>query len=196
MILITQTLHFPGSILTVRLTFLLEKMEKPFHHLHRLIILSTQVLLSDNNLFVSGNGYDQNGFSVGLIAKYLLDPVSSITCPVNQTVNTDPNLCSAKVYGIDPASTSANITYTLTGATTASGTGSASGLIFNKGITTVTYALSSDATQSCSFTVTVLDKQPPVIENLIATPASLWPPDHKLKPVTLSVCCSRQLRNY
>lgn len=53
--------------------------------------------------------------------------------------------------------------YALTGATTGSGTGTASGKSFNKGITTVTYTLADDATQTCSFTVTVNDNEIPVL---------------------------------
>jgi hypothetical protein len=51
----------------------------------------------------------------------------------------------------------------LTGATTGSGSGSASGLTFNQGVTTVTYTRSDDATQSCSFMVTVEDREKPVV---------------------------------
>ncbi len=145
-------------------------------------------LISGNSLFAAGNGVDETGLSVGLIAKYLLDPVSSVTCPADHIVNTDVNLCAAKVYEIDPAITSggAKVTYNLTGATTGTGNGSASGMLFNKGVTTVTYTLSSDATKSCSFTVTVQDKRLPVIEHLRASPSILWPPDHKLKDVTIN----------
>ncbi len=144
------------------------------------------VLISGSSLFATGYGVDLNGIMPGIIAKYQLGIGGTLTCLADTVVNTDSNLCSAKVYGIDPVSTSGNVAYTLTGATTANGSGPASGLVFNKGVTTVTYALSSDATQSCSFTVTLQDKQPPVIENLTASPSALWPPDHKLKTVTLS----------
>ena len=45
--------------------------------------------------------------------------------------------------------------YTLSGATTATGSGTASGLSFNGGITTVTYVLTGSPSVNCFFTVTV-----------------------------------------
>jgi hypothetical protein len=47
----------------------------------------------------------------------------------------------------------------------------------------------SDAitTVSCTTTVTIVDTQPPVITSAGATPNSLWPPNHKMVPVAVSV---------
>lgn len=42
------------------------------------------------------------------------------------------------------------------------------------------------ATTFCSFTVTVNDVEPPVIHNLTVTPPVLWPPNHKMKNVTVN----------
>jgi uncharacterized delta-60 repeat protein len=148
-------------------------------------------VISGSNLFVAGYGTNENGAFVGLIAKFDLgnvDEKSSITCPANQTVNTDNNSCAATVNNIDPTVTPAGATvnYTLIGATTGKGSGSVSGKPFNKGVTTVTYTLTNDATKSCSFTVTVQDKQLPVINNLSVSQTTLWPPDHKLKDITVN----------
>jgi uncharacterized delta-60 repeat protein len=145
-------------------------------------------LLSGNDLFGSGNSIDSRGISVGIIAKYKLEDASGVTCPSDQVVNTDNDLCTAKVYNIDPTVTPAGVTvnYTLTGATTGTGTGSVSGKLFNKGVTTVTCTLNNDATKTCSFTVTVQDKQVPVINNLNVSPTTLWPPDHKLKDIIVN----------
>lgn len=85
-------------------------------------------------------------------------PSGSITCPGNVTVNPFTNDCKAAVYSIDAVglpSNDSSYTYTLTGATTGNGIGTASGKLFNAGITTVKYALISSPTVSCSFTVTV-----------------------------------------
>ena len=147
--------------------------------------------LSGNSLFVAGTGTEKSGAGVGIIAKFKIDDIGStgsITCPGNQTVNTDDNSCAANVNNIDPTVTpvGATVNYTLTGATTGTGSGSVSGKSFNKGVTTVTYTLSNDATKSCSFTVTVQDKQLPVINNLSVSQTTLWPPDHKLKDITVS----------
>ena len=81
----------------------------------------------------------------------------TITCPGNVVVSAAAGQCSAVVNNIDavtsPAGTS--YTYTMSGATTGTGTGTVSGKIFNAGVTTVTYALSSAPSINCSFTVTV-----------------------------------------
>jgi len=145
-------------------------------------------LISSNSLFVSGEGLNKDGSSVGIVAKFRLDAVSTISCPGNQLVTTDTNACTAHVKNIDPTVTPAGsaFTYQLKGATTGSGQGSATGKIFNKGVTTVTYSVVSDPTKTCSFTVTIQDKQLPVISNLRASPTTLWPPDHKLVDVTVS----------
>jgi len=142
-----------------------------------------------NSLFLTGFVYDR--IQPGIIAKYRLDGGSGITCPPNVTLNTDKNTCSAKVPGIDPTfPQGGTIKYKLTGATKGSGNGSASGKIFNKGITTVTYTLNGDATKTCSFTVTVQDKELPVIDNVSVSDATLWPADHKLKDVTVNYSAS------
>ncbi|MEZ4939657.1 MAG: HYR domain-containing protein [Saprospiraceae bacterium] len=87
----------------------------------------------------------------------------SVGCPTNQTVPpTISSPCATIVNGIDgtfndncPGST---LAYNLSGANTGSGSGQASGLSFNAGVTTVEYT-ATDAggglTSTCSFTVTV-----------------------------------------
>ena len=88
-----------------------------------------------------------------------VNPVSgSITCPGNVTVDPITNNCKAIVHNIDavglPADDS-SYTHTLSGATTGNGIGTASGQLFNAGVTTVTYSLINAPSISCSFTVTV-----------------------------------------
>jgi hypothetical protein len=41
------------------------------------------------------------------------------------------------------------------------------------------------ATSSCDITVRVEDNEAPVINDLTASPSSLWPPNHKMKPVVI-----------
>ncbi|HET9433093.1 MAG TPA: MopE-related protein, partial [Chitinophagaceae bacterium] len=88
-----------------------------------------------------------------------INPVSgSITCPGNVTLDPFTNNCTAVVNNIDAVGLpedDSSYTYTLSGATTGNGIGTASGQLFNAGITTVTYALINSPTVSCSFTVTV-----------------------------------------
>jgi gliding motility-associated-like protein len=93
----------------------------------------------------------------------------TITCAANVIVDNDPGICTAAVSGIAPATVNDNcgiptVTYTLSGATTGSGTDDASGTVFNSGVTTVQYTAEdgNGNTQSCSFTVTVNDTENPV----------------------------------
>jgi len=81
----------------------------------------------------------------------------TINCPGNITVNAQSGQCDAIISGIDPTLNppGTSYTYTLSGATTGSGPGTASGLSFNTGTTTVSYAVQSSPEIYCSFTVTV-----------------------------------------
>ncbi len=80
----------------------------------------------------------------------------SIACPTDRIVNAPAGQCSTVVNNIDPAvELGQDYTYTLSGATTGSGNGSASGLSFNAGVTTVSYALTGNPGESCLFTVMV-----------------------------------------
>ena len=80
----------------------------------------------------------------------------TITCPANITVNNTPGLCGATVT-YAPATTTGSpppaVTYS-----------QASGTFFPRGTTTVTAtATSVCGTSSCTFTITVVDNQPPTI---------------------------------
>ena len=94
----------------------------------------------------------------------------TITCPASVVTDTDPGECFAVVNGIGPVSTDdncgiASVTYSLTGATSGTGTDDASGTEFNKGVTTVEYTVEDvgENTSTCSFTVTVEDNELPQI---------------------------------
>jgi hypothetical protein len=68
----------------------------------------------------------------------------------------------------------------------------ASGSTFPIGTTTV-QCTATDAhnnTADGSFTVTVGDTTPPVIVSITASPNSLWPPNHKMVAVTVTVVAS------
>ncbi|WP_276132622.1 LamG-like jellyroll fold domain-containing protein [Polluticoccus soli] len=87
-------------------------------------------------------------------------------CPSNMNANTTPASCNAVVnYATSATGIPAPaITYTLTGATTASSSGNGSGLSFNKGVTNVLVkATNSCGTAQCSFTVTVTDNVNPSV---------------------------------
>jgi len=86
-----------------------------------------------------------------------------ILCPNDTTVNASAGLCSAIVNGIDATTIppGQDYDYALSGATTDSGSGDASGTAFNVGVTTVVYTLTDLPQLSCTFTITVLDTQAP-----------------------------------
>jgi hypothetical protein len=61
--------------------------------------------------------------------------------------------------------------------------------VFPLGVTTVTFTVldASGNSAMATTTVTVVDTTPPTIQNVTATPGSLWPPNHKMVPVTFAV---------
>lgn len=61
--------------------------------------------------------------------------------------------------------------------------------VFPLGMTTVTFTATDDAGNSAQAqtTVTVVDTTPPVINSAEADRSVLWPPNHKLRPVTVTV---------
>ena len=96
-------------------------------------------------------------------------PIISCTGVGNQNVNTDAGLCTYSNIGtgwdvIGTDNCSATTTYSLTGVTLGSGT-SLSGVVFNKGVTTVTWSVTDGVNPAvtCSYTVTVNDNQTPSI---------------------------------
>ena len=125
----------------------------------------------------------------GIVVAYILEN-KNLACTQSKTVATDAGLGTAVVSGIDPVLTPSGnnngVRFTMTGATTENGTGTVSGKPFNAGITTVTYKLANDPLQSCSFLVTVQDKEAPVISHISASPASLWPPNKKMQLVSVA----------
>ncbi|HET9744862.1 MAG TPA: choice-of-anchor L domain-containing protein, partial [Chitinophagaceae bacterium] len=97
----------------------------------------------------------------------------TIACPANQTLDAGPGACSAVVSGIDPTVSPQGTAYnyTLSGATTGSGNGTASGQTYNSGTTTVTYKITDAPSISCSFTVTVNTNVVPTV-TIVANPAN------------------------
>ena len=94
----------------------------------------------------------------------------TISCVANQSVNTDLGVCTYTKSGTSWNPTAADnctytLTYVLTGATSGSGSNTLNGVLFNKGVTTVTWTI-NDGTRpikTCSNTITVVDNQNPTI---------------------------------
>jgi hypothetical protein len=126
---------------------------------------------------VNAAGVDSCHFTVAV--RDTQPPV--ITCPANITKPNDPGLCGATVTfaatATDNCSTHVTLSYD-----------HAPGSFFDVGVTTVTATAtdSSGNKSTCSFTITVNDVEPPVIHDLSASTRTLWPPNHKLKDVTIN----------
>jgi hypothetical protein len=99
----------------------------------------------------------------------------AISCPKDTIVNNNPGKCGAIVKYTVPTGTD-----NCPGAKTELTAGLGTGAFFPVGVTTETYTVTdaSGNTQTCSFTVTVKDVEPPVI-TVKQKDTALWPPNHK-----------------
>ena len=149
--------------------------------------IGDKIVVSDGSVRVQFN-------SDGSFDKVLGDEQELVfTCPGNIVVASDKGVCKAVVNELDPIITAGDISaisYTLSGATAGSGTGSISGLSFDKGITTVTYSETANPANTCSFTVTVDDKDAPVISAVTSSMVNIWPPNNKLVNVSVNYTAS------
>ncbi len=106
-----------------------------------------------------------------------------LTCPANVVASNDPGLCSRSVsFAAGVTGTPAPVVTYKIGNTTIT-----SPYVFPVGTTTVNVsAINGGGFATCSFTVTINDTEAPVISNVSVSPAMLWPPNHKMKDVTVS----------
>lgn len=112
--------------------------------------VATAPTLTANNV---GGTFTVNA-AVGKVGPAVFNlTVCGITCPANITKSTDPNQCQAVVNYTTPPTAAGCGTVTCS---------PASGTNFPTGTTTVTCTLNSGPV-TCSFTVTVVDSQPPSI---------------------------------
>ena len=126
-------------------------------------------LLTVDPLFNTSGSIVFNYSNVDAAGK--LDPSPAIvtidiySCANSVVVPTSQNQCGAIAFNLDPQPPLGNVTYSLSGATTGSGNGTASGHFFNIGLTIVSYTITDihGNIMTCSFTVTVIDMQPPSI---------------------------------
>lgn len=110
-----------------------------------------------------------------------------ISCPANIVVGNNPGQCSASVaFSVVATGTPAPTIESRIGTTVIT-----SPYVFPVGTTTVTStATNSAGVADCSFTVTVNDTEAPVIANLSTNPCLLWPPNHKMRDVTVNYISS------
>ncbi len=104
----------------------------------------------------------------------------TLTCPSDKIIYTDSDgtnnyNCSTLItasMGVAPAFTDgcdlSVLRFNITGATLGNGSGTVAGVVFNKGISKISYSLVSNVADECSFNITVLDNEAPKIT--VATP--------------------------
>lgn len=110
------------------------------------------------------------------------DSPCTLSCPSDIVVSNDPGQCGANVnFTATPNGSCGVVTYS-----------HQPGSFFPVGTTqvTATATRADNTTQSCTFNITVNDTEGPVISGGTASPSSLWPPNHKMKDVTISYTAS------
>jgi hypothetical protein len=103
------------------------------------------------------------------------DPILA-NCIADQSVTSNPGVCTYTVSGTawnataTDNCTTVTLTADVTGATTATGLTTLSGFVFNLGTSTVTWTATDGSlnTVSCSYDITVTDDQDPILANCIA----------------------------
>jgi hypothetical protein len=123
------------------------------------------------------------GEDEGVVGLVTVTPVvdttpPQITCPANITTPQDPGTCTAVTTFSPTFSDDCSASVVCS---------PPSGTAFPLGATTDTCTVTDQAglSASCSFTVTVKDTTPPTIDSIAASPSTLWPPNHKLVPVSI-----------
>ena len=116
-------------------------------------------------------------------AQISLELAPTITCPANIVRANAAGLCSASVAFAATATgvPAPSIMYSVNNTTITSPA------VFPVGTTTVNaVATNNTGTASCSFTVTVNDTEAPVISAMSTSPNQLWPPNNKMRDVTVT----------
>lgn len=121
-----------------------------------------------------------------------------LTCPAAQTVECGSNAVLTATVS-DAEGDALTIVWTVNGASLQTNTAPAgapstpanvtlvTSLPLGTNVVGITVTDSFSNTVACSTTVTVVDTVPPVITSVKATPAVLWPPNHKMVNIQVSV---------
>lgn len=127
----------------------------------------------------AGGGLRIDTISVFAATRVCCGGACVLSCPANVSVSNDPGQCGAIVNF--PAATFTGNCGTVTA-------NPASGSFFPVGTTTVTVTgLRLDGTSdTCTFTVTVNDTEPPVVSAATVDKPVLWPPNHQMVEVTVN----------
>ncbi len=133
----------------------------------------TQFVVGDNPITFVATDDCGNQATCDFIITVIDSDIPMILCPSNMVVaETDPGVCVwTSDDKVNPTVSFENcpgftVEYVITGATSATGTDNAEGEIFNLGDSEVCYTITdaSNNTSTCCFTVTVEDKELPMIE--------------------------------
>jgi uncharacterized lipoprotein YddW (UPF0748 family) len=108
-----------------------------------------------------------------------------VTCGGDRMVSTDAGKCTATIAVEPPTATDNCGTVNIAGIRS---DGQSLSAAYPKGVTTISWTATDAAgnSASCTQTITVRDNETPVITAVSANPASLFPPNHKMKNVTVS----------
>ncbi len=119
------------------------------------------------------------------------DPLM-IDCPSNVIINTDPGMCSALMSSFSPTINSNpsnvnTISYVLNGnGPTGTGNGATPSMPFNVGTTTITFTVTDvfGGSETCVFTVDVIDNVPPIIT---------CPSDISMSAISIGTACGNNV---
>lgn len=133
---------------------------------YRSLFYAAQVFFG-NEAFYSYPSAPIADYLSGMSVRCVKDIAPSFTtCPADTTLYLGAPGCNTIVnyQAVATGNPSPTISYSFTGATTASGSGTGNGQLLNRGVTTITIqAISAAGNASCSFAITVLDTIRPVI---------------------------------
>jgi hypothetical protein len=110
----------------------------------------------------------------------------TVTAPPGVTVSNDPGACSATV---DPGTATANDNCPGVAVHGVRSDGRPLNAAYPVGTTTITWT-ATDASTNTSVppalqTITVVDAEPPKLSNVTVSPSALWPPNHKMRDVSV-----------
>jgi len=135
--------------------------------------------ISTNSARVKVEAVDNIFFDIS-DADFTLNAPPVLTCN-DMTLSTDPGQCSAVAdYDLSVTDDQSAVTVSCS---------PPSGSKLPKGVNQVQCEATDihGATDTCNFTVTVEDSEPPFIGSISADPPSLWPPNHKMVSVGVDV---------